>query len=179
MVASSQDQLNTAMEHLVRIALDNVLGGYVGVVPAAASGKTMRSIPMVDTEIVKQRLTGEPNDWTLLDVRDADEQAATAIDGSKHIYVGELSKQWRDLDPSRSYTLMCASGMRRQWRRVGSMRTALTMWMCTWVRLARGKLRRIDRQNLSRYPTDQLRNQLSASAMVAPKGAQPFVRRVL
>ena len=45
-------------------------------------------------------------------MRDADERAATAIDGSKHIYVGELSKQWRDLDPSRSYTLMCASGMR-------------------------------------------------------------------
>ena len=39
LVASSQDQLSTAMEHLVRIALDNIVGGYVGVVPAAASGE--------------------------------------------------------------------------------------------------------------------------------------------
>lgn len=112
LIASSQGQLNTAMEHLVRIALDNVLGGYVGVVPAAAAGKKMRSIPMVDTETVERRLTGEHNEWTLLDVRDADERAAAAIDGSEHIYVGELSKRWQDLDPARSYTLMCASGMR-------------------------------------------------------------------
>jgi hydroxyacylglutathione hydrolase len=76
LVASSQDQLSTAMEHLVRIALDNIVGGYVGVVPAAASGKTMRSIPMIGTEEVERRLQEKPGDWTLLDVRDADERKA-------------------------------------------------------------------------------------------------------
>lgn len=46
------------------------------------------------------------------DVRDADERAERAIEGSQHIYVGELNEQYRDLDPARHYTLMCASGMR-------------------------------------------------------------------
>lgn len=112
LVASSQDQLSTAMQHLVRIALDNIVGGYVGVVPAAASGKAMRSSPMVGTDEVKRRLQEEREDWTLLDVRDADERQSKAIEGSRHIYVGKLNEKWRDLDPSRHYTMMGASGMR-------------------------------------------------------------------
>ena len=112
LVASSQDQLSTAMQHLVRIALDDIVGGYAGVVPAAAAGKSMRSIPMIGTEEVERRLQGKPGDWTLLDVRDADERKAHSIKGSRHIYVGELNEMWKDLDPGQRYTLMCASGMR-------------------------------------------------------------------
>ncbi len=76
LVASSQDQLSTAMEHLV------------------------------------SRLQEKPGDWTLLDVRDADERQAQAIEGSRHIYVGELNEKWKDFDRGQRYTLMCASGMR-------------------------------------------------------------------
>jgi hydroxyacylglutathione hydrolase len=112
LIASAQDELETAMEHLVRIALDKVVGGYVGVVPAAAKGKPMRTIPMVCTDTVEQRLANGRNDWTLLDVRNADEREKAAIEGSQHIYVGQLNDRWKELDPERHYTLMCASGMR-------------------------------------------------------------------
>lgn len=112
LVASDEDQLKAAMTHLVRIALDNVSGGYVGVVPAAAKGKAMRRIPMIGTDEVKQRLESGNEQWTLLDVRDADERAKAKIDGSQHIYAGELNARYRDLDPAQHYTLMCASGMR-------------------------------------------------------------------
>ena len=112
LVASDEDQLEAAMTHLVRIALDKVAGGYVGVVPAAAQGKTMRIIPMIGTEEVERRLEADDADWTLLDVRDADERAHGAIEGSQHIYAGQLNERYRDLDPARHYTLMCASGMR-------------------------------------------------------------------
>jgi hydroxyacylglutathione hydrolase len=112
LVASDEDQLEAAMTHLVRIALDNVVGGYVGVVPAAAEGRDMKSIPMIGTEEVKKRLGAGGDDWVLLDVRDADERAEGAIEDSKHIYVGELNRRHGELDPSRHYTLMCASGMR-------------------------------------------------------------------
>lgn len=111
LVASSEDQLATAVEHLVRIALDNVMGGYVGVVPAAAQGVAMQQTPMIETGEVERRLSGADG-WTLLDVRDADERTAAAIEGSQHIYVGQLNERWRELDPDRHYTLMCASGMR-------------------------------------------------------------------
>jgi hydroxyacylglutathione hydrolase len=112
LVASDENQLEAAMTHLVRIALDNVAGGYVGVVPAAAQGKAMRTIPMIGTEEVESRLRGNEAGWTLLDVRDADERVQNAIEGSQHIYVGELNERYRDLDPAQHYTLMCASGMR-------------------------------------------------------------------
>jgi len=112
LIASAQDQLETALEHLVRIALDNVIGGYVGVVPAAAAGKPMRTIPMIGTDTVEARLASNKLDWTLLDVRDADERAESKIEQSRHIYVGELNERWQELDRDHSYTVMCASGMR-------------------------------------------------------------------
>ena len=112
LVGSDEDQLAAAMTHLVRIALDNVVGGYVGVVPAAAQGRDMAMIPMIATGEVASRLENRPTGWTLLDVRDADERSASAIDGSQHICVGELNERYRDLDSATHYTLMCASGMR-------------------------------------------------------------------
>ena len=111
LIASDEDQLAAALEHLVRIALDNVVGGYVGMVPAAAKGVTIQQTPMIDTDEVENRLGGAEG-WTLLDVRDADERAKSAIDGSHHIYVGQLNDRWQELDKKRHYTLMCASGMR-------------------------------------------------------------------
>ncbi len=112
LVASDEDQLEKAMIHLVRISLDSVAGGYVGVVPAAAQGHEMKTIPMIATEEVEKRLGNDADNWTLLDVRDADERAESAIEGSQHIYVGELNERHSELDPTRRYTLMCASGMR-------------------------------------------------------------------
>src|SRR3546814_13655648 len=83
------------MTHLTRIALDRVVGGYVGVVPAAAQGKAMRNIPMIGTAEVERRLASEDANWTLLDVRDADERSQGAIDRSQHIYIGEQSERRR------------------------------------------------------------------------------------
>src|SRR3546814_1573568 len=92
LVAADEDQLEAAMTHLTRIALDRVVGGYVGVVPAAAQGKAMRNIPMIGTAEVERRLASEDANWTLLDVRDADERSQGAIDRSQHIYIGELTE---------------------------------------------------------------------------------------
>lgn len=116
LIAYDEQELSEAMEHLVRIALDDIVGGYVGLVSAAKQGETLAQIPMIETAEVANRLdNGFGNDnenWTLLDVRDADERAANAIEESKHIYVGHLNEQWRKLDKNRHYTLMCASGER-------------------------------------------------------------------
>jgi len=112
LVASDFPELEQASEHLVRVALDNIVGGYVGIVPAAAQGTVMEATPMIDTREVAARLEKGSQEWTLLDVRDADERAQGAIEGSVHIYVGELNTRWKELDKSRHYTLMCASGMR-------------------------------------------------------------------
>nr|WP_317200121.1 MBL fold metallo-hydrolase [uncultured Psychrobacter sp.] len=114
LIASDEAQLATATEHLVRIALDNIVGGYVGVVAAAKQGETIEQTPMINTALVKERLDNDHQKagWTLLDVRDADERASAAIESSTHIYVGHLNEQWQDLDKDQHYTLMCASGQR-------------------------------------------------------------------
>jgi len=121
LIASDEEQLATAMTHLVRIALDNIVGGYVGLISAAKKGESIEQIPMIATEEVRSRLEGSAdfinntNDskaWTLLDVRDLDERSESAIDESEHIYIGHLNERWRDLDPQEHYTLMCASGQR-------------------------------------------------------------------
>lgn len=112
LVASDEGQLSQAMSHLVRIGLDNVAGGYVGVVPAAAQGVAMETVPTVDADTVARRLASGDGDWTLLDVRDANEREEAHIEGSQHIYVGEINERFEELDRERRYTLMCASGMR-------------------------------------------------------------------
>lgn len=112
LVGSDEAQLAKAMEHLMRIALDNIIEGYVGVVPAAAKGISMEMTPMIDTAEVERRINDRRSGWTLLDVRDHDERAESRIEGSKHIYVGHLHDQWRELDRDHHYSLMCASGMR-------------------------------------------------------------------
>lgn len=111
LIAADQNQLELARTHLMRIAMDNVVGGYVGIIPAAAQGEKLEMTPMIDTGEVTQRLA-DAKDWTLLDVRAVDERAEGAIDGSQHIYIGYLNQRWRELDRNHHYTLMCASGMR-------------------------------------------------------------------
>ena len=113
LIANDEEQLAQAMEHLSRIALDNVVGGYTGMVAAAEQGESIQQTPMIDTAEIKSRLDNDDNkNWTLLDVRDIDERTEAAIEGSEHIYVGHLNERWQELDQDSRYTLMCASGQR-------------------------------------------------------------------
>ncbi len=112
LVASDEGTLETAATHLVRIGLDNIVGGYTGVIPAAAQGRDLGQVPMIKTDEVRRRLEESRNGWTLIDVRAADEREEACIKDSTHIYAGHLNEEWQDLDPLASYTLMCASGMR-------------------------------------------------------------------
>lgn len=111
LVANDEEQLAHAMAHLSRIALDNVVGGYTGVIAAAEQGESIQQTPMIDTAEIKSHLHNDNNkNWTLLDVRDIDERTEAAIEGSEHIYVGHLNERWQELDRDSRYTLMCASG---------------------------------------------------------------------
>lgn len=112
LIASDQSALQAASEHLIRIGLDNIVGGYTGVIPAAAQGRDLGQVPMIKTDEVARRLEQETASWSLIDVRAADERENAKIQGSRHIYAGHLNEDWKELDPLQSYTLMCASGMR-------------------------------------------------------------------
>ncbi len=111
-IADNEEQLKEALAHMRRIGLDQVLGGYTGVVSAAAKGRSLESIAMIDTATVERRLHDGQDDWTLLDVRAQDEIEEFSIDDSQHVYLGHLNSKWNDLEKDRRYTVMCASGMR-------------------------------------------------------------------
>ena len=112
LVGADERQLRDAAVHLSRIGLDDIAGGYTGVVPAAAKGHAIWQIAMIDTAEVEERLDSGDAGWTLIDVRAEDEVENGAIEGSRHIYAGHLNEEWAELDKDGRYTLMCASGMR-------------------------------------------------------------------
>lgn len=112
LISGSEEEAAEAARHLRRIGFDDIRGAYTGLVPAIAQGKPFEAIPAIDHAEVATRLEGNANDWTLLDVRAIDEIEEYAIEGARHIYVGELHDRLDELDPGARYTLMCASGMR-------------------------------------------------------------------
>lgn len=60
---------------------------------------------------LQERLSsGEP--LLVLDVREHDEVALCAIDGSVHIPMGEIHARLRELDPSRTTVCVCHHGVR-------------------------------------------------------------------
>ena len=111
-VADNEEQLEEALAHMRRIGLDSVLGGYTGIVSAAAKGRSLESIAMVDTATVERRLQDGQSDWLLLDVRAQDEIEEFSIDNTEHVYLGHLNREWKNLDKDKHHTMMCASGMR-------------------------------------------------------------------
>lgn len=112
LVSNSMDEATTAAIHLRRTGFDHIVGAFTAMVGSVASGQEFESMPMVDVACVKARIGEQSDDWTLLDVRSVDEVEAYPIEAARHIYVGHLNEQWRDLDPGRAYTIMCASGAR-------------------------------------------------------------------
>ncbi|GGC89217.1 MBL fold metallo-hydrolase [Halopseudomonas salina] len=112
LVSESMDEACVAATHLRRTGFDHIVGAFTNMVGSVANGQDFASMSLVDVACVKARMTEQSGDWTLLDVRAADEVDAYPIEAARHIYVGHLNKHWRDLDPTRAYTVMCASGAR-------------------------------------------------------------------
>jgi hydroxyacylglutathione hydrolase len=113
LVASGVGQAERATRSLYRIGYDRVLGFLTpGLVGWAAKAEPFEVIQAVDVDTVRERISSSLNDWALLDVRDEAEVAGGKIEGAQTIYVGELPQKLDDLDKSRHYTVMCASGAR-------------------------------------------------------------------
>lgn len=111
-IADDEAQHREALAHMRRIGLDNIIGGYTGIVSAAAQGRSLESITMVDTATVESRLRDGQDGWKLLDVRAQDEVDDYSINAAQHVYLGHLHRKWQELDKGVHYTVMCASGMR-------------------------------------------------------------------
>lgn len=66
--------------------------------------------PLTPAELQQRLADGE--DLVVLDVREDEERAVCAIEGSLHIPMGELSLRHVELDPDRATVCVCHHGVR-------------------------------------------------------------------
>jgi hydroxyacylglutathione hydrolase len=113
LIADDGEQAARSFRHLLRIGFDRVRG-YLGpnLAAWAAGGGDFGTVPVVDAAEVHERYKNRPENWTLLDVRNPDEVRKDRIEGAINVFLGELQRPRDELDPSRRYTVMCASGAR-------------------------------------------------------------------
>jgi hydroxyacylglutathione hydrolase len=106
------DALDEASVQLRRIGWDAVLGHLEGGIDAwTASGRATRSFPILRVEqLVDELAAGEAGE--ILDVRQTAEWDAGHLEGSRHLFVGDLPERLDGFDPSERQTVICASGYR-------------------------------------------------------------------
>ncbi len=106
------EALEEASLQLRRIGWDTVLGHLGGGVEAwAASGRATSSFPTLRVEQLVDEL-GEGEAGEVLDVRQGTEWHEGHLEGSTHVFVGDLPERLDGFDRSERQTVICASGYR-------------------------------------------------------------------
>lgn len=81
-----------------------------GLGPWMAAGWPLVRVENITADALKASLS----EWTVLDVREPYELRSGMIPGAKAIPMGELTARVNELDPSKRYAVVCASGSRSQ-----------------------------------------------------------------
>ncbi len=112
LIPETQEQIPTAVEHLIRIGYDR-LAGYLkgGMHSWETEGLQYDRIGAVHAAGIEQRLHNNEN-LTLLDVRKISEYKQGRLAGATHIFLGELPDRIDELDPDKPIITFCGSGMR-------------------------------------------------------------------
>ena len=112
LIAEDHDRAAQAAVHFSRIGLDGVVGYIEADLMLSAVNQTgFAQCPAVGLNDVRQRWE-KSDKWTLLDVRKLSERRQSHIEGSVHIFLGNLLEQATALDKRQAYTTLCASGKR-------------------------------------------------------------------
>jgi glyoxylase-like metal-dependent hydrolase (beta-lactamase superfamily II)/rhodanese-related sulfurtransferase len=106
LLGESADQVAEAQRQLVRIGIDRLEGAAVGDVERLAGGRELGSYPRAEFADLRGGIDG-----TVLDVRQDDERAESAVEGSVHIPIHEVIERMDELPATRLW-VHCASGFR-------------------------------------------------------------------
>jgi glyoxylase-like metal-dependent hydrolase (beta-lactamase superfamily II)/rhodanese-related sulfurtransferase len=107
LLGESADQVATAQRQMVRIGIERPAGAAVGPVEQLAASGEIGSYPRVSFEEL-----GHGVDGTVLDVRQDDERAESAIPGSTHIPIQQVLERLGELEKGTRWWVHCASGFR-------------------------------------------------------------------
>jgi len=101
-----------ASTQLFRIGYERLEGYADGGMDAwQASGRGVSSYPTVEVRrLIEELDRGQAGD--VVDVRQRSEWEAGHLDGSRHVFVGDLPDRLDEFDPKRRSTIVCASGYR-------------------------------------------------------------------
>jgi len=112
LVADDLRQVETAVTYLFRIGYDRICGYLKGGVKSwYVSGRPYEVIGAVHAADIDERLQNG-DDFTLLDVRKRSEYQRSRLEGSVHIFLGDLQSRINELDRSKPVVTFCGSGMR-------------------------------------------------------------------
>ena len=105
----SADSIDTAVDHLMRIGIDDVRGALRGGFSAwRSSGRPLERSGVIFPKGLAERL----GDFAVLDVREPDEFASGHIEGAQNIYVGHLRERLDELDREAPVVVTCGVGHR-------------------------------------------------------------------
>jgi glyoxylase-like metal-dependent hydrolase (beta-lactamase superfamily II)/rhodanese-related sulfurtransferase len=101
-----------ATTQLFRIGYERIEGHLEGGVEAwAASRRDLAAYPTLEvSDLVAELERGDAGD--VADVRQPSEWDAGHLDGTRHLFVGDLPHRMDAFDPARTTTVVCASGYR-------------------------------------------------------------------
>ena len=136
-VLGNKSELDKTAIGLSRIGYEN-LEGYMtpSIVSWYLKAKPVERITMMTTPELKEKLKNE--EWTVLDVRSAEEYGSGHIEGSKNIYVGTLPHRFDEVPKDKPIAVICKSGTRSGFgcsilRRLGITNVANVMGgMTSW-----------------------------------------------
>jgi glyoxylase-like metal-dependent hydrolase (beta-lactamase superfamily II) len=107
LIGESADQVATAQRQMVRIGIERPAGAAVGRVEHLAAAGEVGSYPLATFEELRAGVDG-----TVLDVRQDDERAESAIPGSAHIPIHQVLERLGELEKGTRWWVHCASGFR-------------------------------------------------------------------
>ncbi len=113
LVASDTRDVDTAVRYLARIGFDRIAGYLRGGVHAwEVTGRELDSIAVVHAATLRDRIQGQVEAPTVLDVRKIDEYRAGHLDNAVHVFLGHLPGKVDELDTDGEVVTFCGSGRR-------------------------------------------------------------------
>jgi glyoxylase-like metal-dependent hydrolase (beta-lactamase superfamily II) len=113
LVGEDADHLRESQMRLARVGIENV-HAYLedGIAGWIAGGYELDYIPQISVQEFTELLEQEKDDIAVLDVREAGEVAAGAMENSIRIPLGQLKGRTSELDPNKLLVVHCKGGYR-------------------------------------------------------------------
>lgn len=112
LVVKDFKNLNKVYRYLLRLGYDNIAGYLVGGITAWYSNNLSISSNGLLTATGMKNKLDDGEDLLVLDVRKVTERSEGYIEGSKHVYVGELIEKLSELPEDKLIATVCGNGAR-------------------------------------------------------------------